>query len=148
MMTSSNGNIFRVTSHLCGEFFGHQWIARTKASDAELWFFSLICTWINGWVNNRRAHYDVTVMMSRTSGPLCGLVAAVHNKLIDLEAQHFKWGPDILKTMLNTLRPRQNGVHIADDLFKCIFLNGNVWLNFHRSLFLRVQLTIFQHWFK
>ena len=39
MMTSSNGNIFRVTGHLCGEFTGHQWIPRTKASDAELWCF-------------------------------------------------------------------------------------------------------------
>ena len=39
MMTSSNGNIFRVTGHLCGEFTGHRWIPRTKASDAELWFF-------------------------------------------------------------------------------------------------------------
>ena len=39
MMTSSNGNIFRVTGHLCGEFTGHRWIPRTKASDAELWCF-------------------------------------------------------------------------------------------------------------
>ena len=39
MMTSSNGNIFRVTGHLCGEFTGHRWISRTKASDAELWCF-------------------------------------------------------------------------------------------------------------
>ena len=37
MMTSSNGNIFRVTGHLCGEFIGPRWIPRTKASDAELW---------------------------------------------------------------------------------------------------------------
>ena len=37
MMTSSNGNIFRVTGHLCGEFTGPRWIPRTKASDAELW---------------------------------------------------------------------------------------------------------------
>ena len=37
MMTSSNGNIFRVTGHLCGEFTGLRWIPRTKASDAELW---------------------------------------------------------------------------------------------------------------
>ena len=36
MMTSSNGNIFRVTGLLCGEFTGHRWIPRTKASDAEL----------------------------------------------------------------------------------------------------------------
>ena len=37
MMTSSNGNIFRVTGPLCGEFTGHQWIPLTKASEAELW---------------------------------------------------------------------------------------------------------------
>ena len=39
MMTSSNGNIFRVTGHLCGEFTGSRWIPRTKASEAELWYF-------------------------------------------------------------------------------------------------------------
>ena len=39
MMTSSNGNIFRVTGSLCGEFTGHRWIPRTKASDAELYVF-------------------------------------------------------------------------------------------------------------
>ena len=39
MMTSSNGNIFRVTGHLCVEFTGPRWIPRTKASDAELWCF-------------------------------------------------------------------------------------------------------------
>ena len=39
MMTSSNGIIFRVTGHLCGEFTGPRWIPRTKASDAELWCF-------------------------------------------------------------------------------------------------------------
>ena len=36
MMTSSNGNIFRVTGHLCGEFTGPRWIPHTKASDVEL----------------------------------------------------------------------------------------------------------------
>ena len=30
---------FRVTVLLCGEFTGHRWIPRTKASDAELWCF-------------------------------------------------------------------------------------------------------------
>ena len=39
MMTSSNGNIFRVTGHLCGEFTSPRWIPHTKASDAELWCF-------------------------------------------------------------------------------------------------------------
>ena len=39
MMTSSNWNIFHVTGSLCGEFTGHRWIPRTKASDAGLWSF-------------------------------------------------------------------------------------------------------------
>ena len=30
---------------------------------------------------------------------------------------------------LNSLRPRQNGRHFADDIFKCIFLNENVWIS-------------------
>ena len=41
MMTSSNGNIFRVTGPLCGEFTGHRWIPLTKASDTGLW----CCLW-------------------------------------------------------------------------------------------------------
>ena len=39
MVTCSNGNIFRVTGHLCGEFTCPRWIPRTKVSDAELWCF-------------------------------------------------------------------------------------------------------------
>ena len=78
-MTSSNGSIFRVTGLLCGEFTGHRWIPLTKASDAELWCFLLICTWINGWVNNRGAgdlgrhdaHYDVTVMNKMNTSYQC-----------------------------------------------------------------------------
>ena len=30
MMTSSNGKIFRVTGHLCGEFTGPRWISRQR----------------------------------------------------------------------------------------------------------------------
>ena len=38
-MTSSNGNIFRVTGLLWGESTGDRWIPLTKASDTELWCF-------------------------------------------------------------------------------------------------------------
>ena len=34
-----NWNIFRVTGPWRGEFTGHRWIPRTKASDTELWCF-------------------------------------------------------------------------------------------------------------
>ena len=69
MMTSSNGNVFRVTGHLCGEFPGSR-NAPHKGQWRGALVFSLICAWINGWVNNRLAgdlrryctHYHVTVM--------------------------------------------------------------------------------------
>ena len=72
MMTSSNGNIFCVTGPLWGEFTGHRWFPRRKASDAELWYFLWSAPWINGWVYNHEAgdlrrhrfHYDVIVMMT------------------------------------------------------------------------------------
>ena len=73
LMTSSNGNIFRVIDPLCGEFTGYRWIPLTKASDADLFAkFALIWSWTNGSVNNRdagdlrrhRANYYVTVISS------------------------------------------------------------------------------------
>ena len=35
---------------------------------------------------------------------------------------------------LNTLRPRQNGRHFADDIFKRIFFNENIWIPIKISL--------------
>ena len=45
----------------------------------------------------------------------------------------------------NTLRPRQNGRHFADDIYICIIMNENGWISIKVSLisFLRVQPTIF-----
>ena len=86
MMTSSNGKIFRVTGHLCGEFTGHRWIPRTKASNEELWF-PLICAWPNSWVNNgeagdlrrHRTHYDVTVMYQQWGWGWDGVTTNMEN---------------------------------------------------------------------
>ena len=36
--------------------------------------------------------------------------------------------------VLNTLRPRQNGRHFAEDTFKRIFFNENVWISIKISL--------------
>ena len=33
-----------------------------------------------------------------------------------------------------TQRPRKNGCHFADDIFKCIFLNENVWIPIRISM--------------
>ena len=87
MMTSSNGNIFHVTGHLCVEFTGPRWIPHTKASDAELWCFLWSAPGINSWVNNgeagdlrrHHAHYDVIVMQA---------IFPVPFKQIDMSARH------------------------------------------------------------
>ena len=38
------------------------------------------------------------------------------------------------KIHLKTLKPRRNGRRFADDVFKCIFLNENVWILIKISL--------------
>ena len=115
MMTSSNGNIFRVTGHLCGEFTPHkgQWCGDLM--------FSLICVWINGWVNNRdasdlrryRAHHDVILMQAARSND------DKHHHITDCPY----W-----------LRPRQNGRHFPHDIFKSILLDENIWISITISL--------------
>ena len=70
IMTSSNGNIFRVTGHLCGGIPRLPVNSPHKGQWRGALMFSLLCVWINGWVNNRvagdlrryPAHYDVTAM--------------------------------------------------------------------------------------
>ena len=42
-----------------------------------------------------------------------------------------RWG---CKVAFSTLRPRPNGRHFADDTFKRIFLNENVWISLKISL--------------
>ena len=106
-MTPSNGSIFRVTGHLCGEFTGHRWIPRRKASDAELWC-SLICAWINGWVTYReagdvrchRTNYDVIVMsLKRIHWPF-----VVSHKKMPTESASMSWSRKRLRPA-----PKLNG---------------------------------------
>ena len=50
----------------------------------------------------------------------------------------------------NRLRLEQYGQCLADDMFKCNFFMEIVefWFKFHWNLFRRIQLIIFQHWFR
>ena len=55
--------------------------------------------------------------------------------------------------LINTLRPRQNGRHFTDDIFKCIFLYENAWIPIWISLNVVPKGPInnipalVQHWF-
>ena len=42
--------------------------------------------------------------------------------------------PNFDVDLVHTLRPRQNGRHFADDIFKWVFVNQNVWIPIKISL--------------
>ena len=87
--------------------------------------FSLICVWINDWVNNReagdlrrnQAHYDV-IVMSQVGGGSGRMPGA---------ERWLQWFKSYL--------PDRNGRHFADDILICIFVNEKFvfWLKFHWS---------------
>ena len=54
-MTSSNGNSFRATGHLCGGIHRSPVNSPHKGQWRGALMFSLIYAWINSWVNNREA---------------------------------------------------------------------------------------------
>ena len=49
-------------------------------------------------------------------------------------ATHQNWKAVGMLSWLNTLSPRQNGCHFADEICKCIFLNENGWILINISL--------------
>ena len=115
--------------------------------------FSLICAWTNTWVNNgddsdlrpRSARYDVTVM--RVNPTTCmysprqviPVVQGVTTMLSRGALTYLRLGHG----WVNTLRPRQNGRHFADDTFKSIFLNKNIRISIKISLKFVLKVPIY-----
>ena len=102
MMMSSNGNIFRITGPLCGEFTGHgEFPTQRPVTQSFDVFFDL----------NKR-----------------------------LSKQPWGWWFETPSWSLwrqcnvSTLRQRQNDRLFADDIFKRIFLNGNIKISNKISL--------------
>ena len=71
----------------------------------------------------------------------CRYVWYYNHGAISIDLPSFSSHPGVIFTscysfvvQLNTLRPRQNGRHFPDDIFKCIFLNENVGIPIKISL--------------
>ena len=70
MMTSSNGDIFRVTGPFSRGIHRSPVNSPHKGQSPGASMFSLICTWTNSWVNHRdtgdlrrhRVNYDITII--------------------------------------------------------------------------------------
>ena len=138
MMTSSNGNIFRPNGHLYGEFTGPP----HKGQRRGALVFSLICVWINGWEKQSRSWSFET--LSRPLWRHCNEGRHIYSSLSwtvwypetqCIMTSHNRWvfmwcakqlNSEHANSPINTLRPRQNGRHFPDDIFKCIFLNENI----------------------
>ena len=45
------------------------------------------------------------------------------------------------RTLFNTLRPRQSWCHFADDIFRCIFFNKNVWISISLKFVPKVPMS-------
>ena len=141
MMTSSNGIIFRVTGTLCGEFIGPGELLHKGQWRGAL-MFSLICVWINDWVNNReagdlrryRGHYDVIVMIQRPVAELlaltfvgCYLVRSYsYTQPHDITAEVFYYFPgpwwfDFSVTICDTIKQIMNMLiyHILILIWQC-----------------------------
>ena len=140
MMTSPNGNIFCVTGPLWGKHRSPV-DSLTKASDAELWRFL--------W-----SVPEQTVEQTIKSPVIWDAIAFIMTSLwwgvcpsMDKKRLRCIWGPLLLQrsdtvgrmsantsTVFDESCAPQNESHFADDIFKCIFFNENVWILIKVSL--------------
>ena len=72
----------------------------------------------------------------------------VNNVILFDNTNGFRQGTSCIGVLsFNSSPPGQNGHHVSGNTFRCILVN-ELWLKLHWSLFLEVELTIFQHWFR
>ena len=85
---------------------------------------------------NERRHYNVTSSLIGWAHTQNSPWVCVRNFGTGVLRCSTFWrmGSCLENRVLNTLRPRQNGRCFADDIFKCIFLNENVWIPIEISL--------------
>ena len=118
-------NIFLVTGTLWGVSTGHRWIPLTKASDAELWRFL--------WSGlEQTAEQTIETLMFET--PLRSLWRHCNVMFI--------------KPGQGTTKARQLRKNVEKWLHQSIFAREIFWSEFNGILFLKVQLTISQQWFR
>ena len=102
-----------------------------------LWYEDIHLIWIFSYYKPNReaaeiAHgYDTRIALICT-GMTLEWLPWQPNKVWTLPYMVATESPTVIA--FNTLRPRQNGRHFADDIFKCIFLNENIWIPIKISL--------------
>ena len=94
------------------------------------------------WIHYERLHNHNKAKHNKTVCIFLGIYCTFHSPDIiiqnDQQKAHCTSACPCINTSnivaINTLRPRQNGRHFADDIFKCIFVNENVCILIKISL--------------
>ena len=92
------------------------------------------------WNLNRKS--NIFIEENTFENVVCEMVSITINTLRPDDTYLHLWFASLLVQVtyavalhyLNTLRPRQNGRYVADEIFKCIFLNENAWISIKISL--------------
>ena len=109
------------------------WNQSACIGDINIFQLNVSVDWIS--VKQQWYIYSSSFWLPPATGP-SGSPLIMHLHYIFTTTVHgqFAFSYQTLRTLLNTLRPRQDGRHFADDILKCIFLNENVWIPIEISL--------------
>ena len=115
-------------------------IFHIETRSSVFWTMDLICTWIIFRIFN---YHSVYRLSQWEEALLCNAFTLIINNTVDLCDTYKIYNATsclsifFLSSVMccfNSLRPRQDGRHFPDDIFKCIFLNENVWISIKISL--------------
>ena len=105
-----------MSGKVCGEITYH--IPNFNGCTVQVW----------EWMSNFTQHFIMDVIIYLSMFGKKG-----HRRLMMMSGYIPKMSGEFLHCeemaiYINTLRPRQNGRHVPDVIFKCIFLNENAWI--------------------
>ena len=150
------GNIFLVTRPLCWEFTWSPVKSPNKGQWRRVLMLSLSCPWINSWIGEWHHHeykrckgeagienYATVFVHKDRGADICKIVSV---SLCQLTGQPHR----LVASILTPLPQDKVVVILADDIFKCIFVNEvyGICYRFRWSLFRRFEITIYQHWIR
>ena len=107
-----------------------------------LFLFSYRCEWLS----HKVFHAQIADLVQHCIISIANILQILQSGTKPLKSYFITQIPIIF----NTLRLRQNGCPFPGNIFKCIFLNENVWVLIKNSLKFvpKYPIKTFQHWFK
>ena len=155
MTPSWHGNAFRITAFLWGGSTGHQWIPLTKGQWCPFYVFFVVVP--RSYLTNTRIACDLrrpdahVMLLYERCRPVTAKCTPTNIGQFIIS----RWVTWLEFDMFNsppTHTPEQNKMAtISQTIYSDAFSwmkSFVVWSKFHWGVFLKVQLAIYQHWFR